>query len=203
MVASERAAFSAVAAALVADEAASRDISALRPWSHALRTGDLVADPCVDRMVGLWCERGRLVSVQFGGDRPGLRGALTDDWAAFTSLRHLDLSRAELSGPVPAVLCTLPALGVLMLDSCGGLTSLPECAAAAPRCPWQMLSVASNRVRVLPDWIADLPHLIFVRLARPPARSLARVRARLRPCRRAAGRAGRWNQLIPPPVFVA
>ena len=129
--------------------------TSLRGWSEI--TSHPERDPCMDRVVGMWCESGRLISVyMFGENGPTFAGAVDPAWGNLTALVGLELSNNNFQGALPTELCSLTNLNVFGMDreSDGvhvnvrqGITQLPECIGNLPLI---FLSLSTNLVRNFP-----------------------------------------------------
>jgi Leucine-rich repeat (LRR) protein len=102
------------------------DFSTLRDWKELL-TSDL--DPCLNRIVGLWCERGLVQSVYL--KQLALTGTIDPAWGALTDMKYLTLDSntpdsVGLEGPVPSAICAMTGLVCIQIEG-NALTSLPEC----------------------------------------------------------------------------
>jgi hypothetical protein len=67
-------------------------------WQTSLRTwDDLLAnpqlDPCLYRIVGLWCERGRVVSIAL--NTLGVSGVMDSAWGALSQLKYIDVGQGK------------------------------------------------------------------------------------------------------------
>lgn len=144
LIASEKAALQFLATTLTMDSKLAGASSSLRPWSRLLSQPAL--DPCRDRVIGFWCEKSRLITIQIGLPW-GIQGTLdARAWGAFTELTHVDLTSSGLTGSVPPEFCTLTKLRMLALDT-NSLTALPGCIGNMTQL--QGLSLAANSI----SWI--------------------------------------------------
>jgi Leucine-rich repeat (LRR) protein len=141
------------------NDAAWNGWSSLRPWSTLVSEPDV--DPCLNRIIGLVCEDGHVVSIYLPGvGGPSLHGRWDAAWGSFPRMRGLVLSQQNLQGDVPASLCDLTSL--LTLDISGqadglrpdvrqGVTSLPSCLGSLPNTQDLVyLAVSNNLLKELP-----------------------------------------------------
>lgn len=99
------------------------DIPWLRPWADLLVHPEF--DPCVYRLLGLWCEAGHVVAIDL--DEDGVNGTLpVGSLAPFTQLQYLILWANDISGPLPVDLCSLTQLLTIEIDG-NAFTSIPSC----------------------------------------------------------------------------
>jgi Leucine-rich repeat (LRR) protein len=91
-----------------------------------------VSDPCRNRPIGLWCERGHVVLI----DVPAhgwFSSFVPVDFSVFSELRMLSLTTNSFSGSIPKEWCALSNLRVLRLENQippSAITGLPECIGA-------------------------------------------------------------------------
>jgi len=160
MVASERAALVSIVQNLevkTADYDEWQSNSALQSWYTVLTNPS--ADPCIDRIMGMTCEDGHLVSLWlFGYGYPAFNGPLHPAWGSFSRLRTWFSPLQNLYGPMPDSFCNLTSLQVLDLNSQAdkvrtdvkqGITSLPDCLGLLPNLVW--ISVGTNLVSNFPS----------------------------------------------------
>lgn len=122
---------------------------------------DPAFDPCLQRLLGVHCEGGHVVSVQLTD--LSFTGALHPAWGLLTRLRHLDVSRAldyALTGVVPDSFCALSELRTLILEE-NSIESLPDCLGTALT-QLRVLRVASNYLSSLPASLASAPSLLVL-----------------------------------------
>jgi len=90
----------------------------------------MTADPCLDRVAGIWCEDGRVVKIEMPISQ--WRGNLGEGWGKLTALRELYINNNLFSGPIPESWCNLTSLVLLDISSQNtgnfdGFTSWPSC----------------------------------------------------------------------------
>lgn len=148
-----------LAAALVFDPTYVESVTWLRAWSSLLNSD---SDPCVDRIVGLWCAGGHVTAIDLTDD--GVSGTLpAGALRPLTQLRFLILVFLSLDGPIPSDICALDQLRVLAVEG-NAFTSLPECigGGAADGQVWpgaqslQSLLASKNQLTNLPLSLAAL-----------------------------------------------
>jgi hypothetical protein len=138
--------------------------SALHDWKQMAESGHggsyTAFDPCLDRLAGIWCERGRVVSVHLEG--LGLDGTMSPAVGNLTALRDLSVGLGNqwlgLTGGVPDSICGLPLLRILAVHE-NLFTSLPDCLGDMPSL--QVLLGYANRFRTLPASIGGLNDTLF------------------------------------------
>lgn len=126
----------------------------LRPWSQLVTTA---LDPCLDRVMGVYCERGRVVALSQG--TWGASGELHSAIGQLRYLRYLDVTfgatdGAGVMGGLPDSVCQLKELRSLTLDD-NFLTTLPDCLGFCEKL--QVLSVSQNQLQSLPTSIGSAP----------------------------------------------
>jgi len=128
----------------------------LRPWNTQTINATTSADPCLQRVVGIWCENGHIVEVMLNGMQFGtVDGTIPSGFGALTQLRYLSLPSNQFSGAVPVELCALTLLEELYLQlqntgNFDGLTSLPACFSQLTVLNTALLN--NNALVSLPDW---------------------------------------------------
>jgi hypothetical protein len=124
------------------------------------------SDPCVFRPLGLWCEHGEVVHLNWATPPLQVQGQLSDFFFdSMKKLAHIFIDSNRLSGPFPPSICNDPGSRQLsqIYMSGNGFTSFPDCLDQLPR--FQRLSARNNRISALPGSALRSPTAVVIDLA--------------------------------------